>query len=1153
MEEGVKKLRKQLALYAFAMVALFGANYLIFTNFHATTKYFSSLRDNAETISRINNVASTVKDAETGLRGYVITGNEAFLEPYHEAVDSIGARLRELRKDLANEPEQLIRLGTLDARAQARMRLLKKALRAFEERGKTAATELLSGGEELRAMRALRETVEEMELVEIVQKRRLNQGAFSASQKALIAFVAASIVIAALFAFVFISTYRLLRGQIIDKQTKSAQARLAEELVVETRNVSEICERALAFLAKKLDFEIGSFYIVEGSALKLKAAYGAKNGDFSKTISLGEGLLGEAVKNGEMKKIAVPEDFPKASSSLLEKSVKEALLIPIFHEGQALGALELGSFKAFKKEDLEFLEAVRENLGVSANSAVIREEIKKALREAENFAAQLQEQREELRTANEELEEKTEALSASKEKLQTQQEELRVINEELEEQAERLEVQKEEAEKTNERLRKARKESLEYARQAESASRYKSEFLANMSHELRTPLNSLLILSGLLKDNKEGNLSEKQIEFASTINRSGKDLLDLINDILDLAKVEAGKLGMEVREFLLDDIQIELEQLFAPIAKERNVEFVVENKLAGVEMTGDKKRTLQVVKNFLSNALKFTEKGKVKLSIERPTGERARQLGLQPQEAVTFSVSDTGIGIPKEKKESVFHAFHQIDGSLSRKYSGTGLGLTISKQLAAMLGGDISFESEVGKGSSFYFTLPRKQEKGEIAGQDVRGRAGENGAANFEKRMIDRPERKTGGLVESLKSERVGMGAPLLIVEDDINFAKILIEKAREFGFDPVHSSTAAKAFELLASQKPAGVLLDVELPDESGLTILKKLKANPATRNLPVHIISSHNFSPMVLGEGAAGFFEKPITEGEMEEVFKTIESIISKKVKRVLLVEDDAGQRESVCALLTSYSSVKCDFAVTGAQAREKLGEGSDYDCVILDLRLPDMSGYDLLKELESLKAPLPPIVVYTGQELDQKQEAKLRRFSDSIIVKGARSPERLLDEVGLFLHEVHEDSGVSQTHQDFVKSSEKLKNRKILLVDDDMRNIFSLTAALEGQGAEVSAAKNGQEALDALMKDPDQDAVLMDIMMPVMDGLEAIKKIRSELGLTDLPVIALTAKAMRADREESLAAGANDYMAKPVDVQKLVGLLKVWMSSKRKRRGG
>lgn len=1147
MEGGIKKLRKQLGLYLFAMLALIVSNIFIWNNFNDSGTYLNRLAGNVTTIASINSLVSTVKEAESGVRGFVITGNKTYLAPYRNAKITLEGEFNDLKSSL-NSKAQRRRIFELEKVVKRRLERLDTIISQYGASGQKAVQEMMTEGTGLQDMGHIKSLSGEIRTYAYEQNDWLNDAAKSGTRKAIISFVVSSAIITALFIFVFISTYRMLSQQIARSRVISDQAELSERVAEEFDSLEDICEHIISFLAPKVDSLLGSFYINDHSGvseagekikLKLFATYGAQKDSFPAEIGLGEGILGEGVKKNRVEVVKdLPENYPQLSSSLGSSLPKNVIAVPLFYEGEALGIIELGSLYDFSKDKLEYLESMRESIAVSLSSALARNEVKVALQETKRFAAQLQEQREELRTANEELEEKTEALSASKERLQTQQEELRVINEELEEQTERLEVQKEQLESSNLRLKKAQEESFAFAEEAKKANRYKSEFLANMSHELRTPLNSLLILSDLLKNNKDGNLNEQEIEYASTIHRAGNDLLDLINDILDLSKVEAGKMSLDINAFTLGEIEEELGQMFAPIAKNNGIEFISENPSPEVSLEGDKKRLMQIVKNFLSNAMKFTEKGSVKLSFKELSKDELHHSPLKDKMGgVAISVEDTGIGIPKEQQEHVFQAFQQIDGSLSRRFSGTGLGLTISNQMAELIEGDIALESEEGKGSKFTLYAPLKIESKE-------------GLAPLPSFDSERPRRKAATekaeeKLESLKSFSKKDGKTILIVEDDLSFAKVLLKKAQEFDFDPVHAPTAKKAFELIKDSLPVGVLLDVELPDESGLTILRKLKSDRKTRSIPIHMISSHNFSPMALSEGAVGYFEKPINEEQMNEVFKKIEMIRSKEVKRVLVVEDDDIQRQSVCALLNARASVNCEVAATGEEALKKLNEG-EIDCVILDLNLPDMSGTDLLETLEKADKNYPPVVVYTGKDLGRREEERIRRFSDSIIVKGARSPERLLDEVGLFLHEVYDGNSdnIKQSAKEFIASSERLKDKRILIVDDDMRNVFSLTAALEQQGAEITVARNGQEALDRLKEDPDQDAVLMDIMMPVMDGLEAIQKIRGELDLSDLPIIALTAKAMKNDREECLSAGANDYMAKPVNIEKLVGLLKVWL---------
>ena len=1153
MEGGIKKLRKQLGLYLFAMVSLVISNIFIWNNFNSSGEYLNRLADNVSTIASINGLVSTVKEAESGVRGFVITGNKSYLAPFTNAKISLENDFKELNKKL-NESSQKRRISELAKIVKRRLARLDEIIELYRKRGQEAVEDMMVEGTGLQDMSMIREISGEIRAFAYEQNDWLNDAASAGTKKAIISFVVSSAIITGLFIFVFIATYRMLSQQVARSRIMSDQAELSERVAEEFESLEDICGHIIGFLAPKMDALLGSFYIsdhtaIEGpsknSGLKLVGTFGAQRDSFPAKLALGEGILGEGVKTNQIQVLnKLPEDYPKMSSSIGESRPHSALIAPLYYEGEPLGVLEFGSFHDFTKEKLDYLEAIRESIAVSLSSALARNEVKVALQETKRFASQLQEQREELRTANEELEEKTEAVSASKERLQTQQEELRVINEELEEQTERLEVQKEQLESSNLRLKKAREESFTFAEEAKRANRYKSEFLANMSHELRTPLNSLLILSDLLRNNKDGNLSEQEVEYASTINRSGNDLLDLINDILDLSKVEAGKMSLELGSFALKEVESELEQMFAPLAKNNGIDFITDNPVPDISIEGDKKRLMQICKNFLSNAMKFTENGSVKLSFKKLSTQEVEGSPLKDKrDVVAISVEDTGIGIPKEKQEQVFQAFQQIDGSLSRKFSGTGLGLTISKQMAELIEGDISLESEEGRGSKFtlYIPLAIDKEAGEFslpkaASKEFLSKSSSETSGQNKEETFD---------LESLKSFSKKDGKTVLIVEDDLDFARILLQKAQEFGFDPIHAPTAKKAFELMKESRPVGVLLDVELPDESGLTILRKLKSDPRTRSIPIHMISSHNFSPMALNEGAVGYFEKPINEEQMNEVFKRIETVIAKEVKKVLVVEDDDVQRNSVCALLSARASVNCEVAATGEEALEKL-EDEEIDCVILDLNLPDMSGAQLLERLEKSDRSYPPVVVYTGKELGRREEEKIRRFSDSIIVKGARSPERLLDEVGLFLHEVYDESASKEDHtaKEFVESAKRLNEKKILIVDDDMRNVFSLTAALEQQGAEIAVARNGQEALDKLQEDPDQDAVLMDIMMPVMDGLEAISKIRGDLEMGDLPIIALTAKAMKNDREECLSAGANDYMSKPVDIDKLIGLLKVWL---------
>ncbi len=719
MESGIKKLRKQLGLYLFAMLALVISNIFIWNNFNSSGEYLNRLARNVSTIATINKLVSTVKEAESGVRGFVITGNRSYLGPFRGAKITLEAEFIDLKAKVKSGSQRR-RIFELRKGVSRRLGRLDVIIEQFGRKGQEAVEEMMIEGSGLQDMARIEKISDEIRSFAFEQNDWLNDAAREGTRKAIISFAISSGIITTLFLFVFISTYRMLSQQITRSRIVSDQAELSEKVAKEFDSLEDICGHVLNFLAPKMDALLGSLYLNDPSdhnkedgsnRLKLVATYGAQTGSFPKGFGAGEGLLGEGIKKNKIEVISsLPDGYPKMSSSLGAALPSSVMAAPLFYEGEPLGIIELGSVQKFSKDKQEYLEAMRENIAISLSSALARNEIKLALKETQRFASQLQEQREELRTANEELEEKTEALSASKERLQTQQEELRVINEELEEQTERLEVQKEQLESSNLRLKKARQESFSFAEEARRANRYKSEFLANMSHELRTPLNSLLILSDLLRNNKDGNLSEQEVEYAATINRSGNDLLDLINDILDLSKVEAGKMSLDLSSFTLGEVEKELKQMFAPLAKNNGIDFVLKNEAPEVAMKGDKKRLMQIVKNFLSNALKFTEKGEVELRIKKLSKSELEKSPLGKGPGVSFSVKDTGIGIPKEKQEHVFQAFQQIDGSLSRKFSGTGLGLTISKQMADLIEGDIVLESAEGKGSTFTLFAPLELE-----------------------------------------------------------------------------------------------------------------------------------------------------------------------------------------------------------------------------------------------------------------------------------------------------------------------------------------------------------------------------------------------------------------------------------------------------------
>jgi signal transduction histidine kinase/DNA-binding response OmpR family regulator len=771
-------------------------------------------------------------------------------------------------------------------------------------------------------------------------------------------------------------------------------------------------------------------------------------------------------------------------------------------------------------------------VGASVAAVVYRHRLQVALEEQQAMNEELQVQQEELRTANEELEEQSRALEESQTALENQQAELEQTNEQLAEQAANLDLK-------NTALTTAQDQLRERALELERASRYKSEFLANMSHELRTPLNSSLILAKLLADNQNGNLNEEQVRFAQTIYGAGNDLLNLINDILDISKVEAGKLELVPEDLPLRRVVEGLARTFEPLARQKRLEFVVTVE-PGVPLAihTDRQRLEQILKNLLSNALKFTDQGRVGLTVS------ANADGW-----VQFTVQDSGIGIAPDQQDRIFDAFHQADGSTARKYGGTGLGLSISRDLTSLLGGTLTLASTLGEGSTFTLSLPRN---GAVAATPPAPQLVH--AAPPVRAAIPAPAPAQADSQEAApaaprfeddRAEPASGRRTALVIEDEPEFARILYGLAHDMEFRCLVALTAEEGLELAANEHPDAILLDMRLPDRSGLSVLQQLKDSPATRHIPVHVVSSQENGGEALHLGAIGYALKPTTREQLEEVFVKLKEKSSQKVKRVLLVEDDERQRESVVQLI---ADTDVDIAAVGSgEEALNLLRTQIFDCMIIDLKLPDMQGNELLQRMSMEElCSFPPVIVYTGRNLTREEEAELLKYSRSIIIKGARSPERLLDEVTLFLHKVESQlSSERQTMLKTVRGRDRVfEGRTILLVDDDVRNVFALTSALEQRGAHVVVGRNGFEALARLDEVEAIDLVLMDIMMPGMDGLEATRKIRQDTRFARLPIIAITAKAMKDDQEQCLAAGANDYLAKPIDLNRLYSLLRVWM---------
>ena len=920
---------------------------------------------------------------------------------------------------------------------------------------------------------------------------------------------------------------------------RAGQTLLSERMMGELA-LSSLGENLLHCLARYLGAEAGAIFIDDGSGFHRTATYGVPEGTaMPERFAAGDGLLGQALQHKHTVVVHdLPEGYFTIGSALGRSAPRHLMIAPLTVDGRVNSVLELGFFTRVTESDREFVDRVAESIAVAVRSARYRTRLQDLLEETQRQAEELQVQSEELRVANEELEEQSRALKESHSRLEQQQAELEQTNSQLEEQAQILEIQKEDLNQSTAILESQ-------TRQLERASRYKSEFLANMSHEMRTPLNSTLILTKLLADNPQGNLTADQIKSLTTIESSGHDLLALIDDVLDLAKVEAGRIDLTPQPVPIPRLLDSLRSIFKPLAEQRGLRLTMQQRPGTPDsFETDSQRLEQVLKNLLSNAIKFTEVGEVSLEVSRLSDGR-----------LAFTVQDSGIGIPQDQHELIFEPFCQADGTTSRKYGGTGLGLSISREFVRLLGGDIHLTSTPGQGSSFTVLLPQRLSSAPFP---TPARSLHPQSPPKPMRPGDIPpipaipseSRVATTHIEDDREQLAANRRVILIVEDDEPFSKILADLAHELNFQVLVATTAADALALASRYLPSAIILDIGLPDHSGLSVIDRLKADPRTRHIPIHVVSGHDYERTALSLGAVGYMLKPVKREQLVEAFRQFETRLTDKPRRVLIVEDDPAQRESLRLLLGS-DEVETIGADSAAECLAHLAERT-FDCMVLDLTLPDASGFSLLETLSREEhLAFPPVIVYTGRELSPDEEQRLRKYSSSIIIKGAKSPERLLDEVTLFLHQVV--TALPPEQQRMLEKARSrnavLESRRILIVEDDVRNIFALSAVLEPHGAKIEIARNGRESLRILeesLQHDDRliDLVLMDIMMPEMDGLTAMRAIRERPEWDTLPIIALTAKAMKNDQEQALAAGANDYMAKPLDVDQLLSLVRVWM---------
>ncbi len=1124
------------------VVALSLAGAIVFFLISGAFAYINlkTLRENTEAIVHsheviitLDELLSSTQDAETGQRGFLLTNNERYLDPYNTALDTIPAKIQEIGELTSDNPAQVRRLPILKQHVDAKLAELKQTIDLRRSQGLDAALAVVNSDRGKVAMDAVRGQLSAMSREEAVLRAKRLEEMNNAYGTALLSGVLAGILGILLTIAIGVLIRRSTLARRREEWLQAGNLGLASAMMGDQRT-EQLGGSILTYLANHVGAVAGAIFVGGSDAYKRSSTYGVPaDAKLPDLVRPREGLLGQVAVEGKPVIVNdVPENYLEFGSALGRDKPRHLVLAPAAIENNVNTVIELGFLRPVDERVLAFLKEASGTIATAIRSANYRSELQNLLEETQRQSEELQVQSEELRVSNEELEEQGRALKESQARLEQQQVELEQTNSQLEEQAQQLESQKDDLERSNASTQLK-------ARELEQASRYKSDFLANMSHELRTPLNSSLILAKLLADNPDDNLTAEQVKYAQTIQSSGNDLLNLINDILDLSKIEAGHVDIRPEPVSVERLSNNLRQVFEPIAKNKSLGFEIDiSPECPAVIETDLQRIEQILKNLLSNAFKFTEKGKVTLSMSR-TGDGQ----------VAFGVTDTGIGIAPEQQKRIFEAFHQADGTISRKFGGTGLGLSISRELVRLLGGTIHIRSQEGKGSTLTVTLPLAYDPAIVA-----PRAPVGNAVPLAPAASAAPSQPTALLPRAIVEDDRAMPSDerriLLVVEDDQTFAAILRDLAREMGFRSLVAGTAQDALNLAQQFMPSAIVLDVGLPDQSGLSVLDRLKRDVRTRHIPIHIVSGDDYTETALSLGAVGYMLKPVQREQLVEVLHKLEAKLTQGVRRVLIVEDNEVQREAVAKLLTSHD-VETVSAGTAAETLALLKDQT-FDCMVLDLSLPDASGYSLLETISQDDThSFPPVIVYTGRVLASDEEEKLRRYSKSIIIKGAKSPERLLDEVSLFLHQVV--SELPDEQQKMIRKARHrdalLEGRRILIVEDDVRNVYALTNILEPRGALIQIARNGQEALDALEKSSADDVskidlVLMDVMMPVMDGLTATRAIRKNPDWKKLPIITLTAKAMPDDQQRCINAGANDYMAKPLDVEKLLSLVRVWM---------
>lgn len=1184
-----KKLVRKLQIgFGFSIFILLVTSSASFVSIKKQTNNRGQVIHTQRVIQSVSQILADLQDAETGQRGYLLTGKSNFLEPYYYSVNALPSSIKGVRSLIGDNTRQKQQIDSIEQIVNKQLSSLQAIINA-KKQGKAISTgELEQGKQYMDQCRKLIGNFISKESV-ILEK--------SSAQMHHSSNTTALFILCAAIASLLITIYFYLQIRNEFKQREKMQRALKEkdedttrrlnivqhiaqkisagdytvrvddeqkddlgsiaaslnemstslqhsfekinnnewrqiglvklnEMVAGNKTEEVLAKDTLRHLVNYGKYLNGAFYLINNELLQLQSAY-ALEAHMKKEYARGEGIVGQVF---DSKKIRILENLSGSdyvtSCSAGQIRVSYLIWLPLLIKGQCLGVVELGSSEHFKDLEVDFLQNACSVIALEMLAARGRKQVQMLLEETQAQAEELQVQHAELENLNTELEAQTQKLQASEEELRVQQEELLQSNQELEERSKMLEEK-------NELIGIRNREIQKKAEELELSTKYKSEFLANMSHELRTPLNSILLLSRLMAENAEQNLSEDQIESAKVIQSSGSSLLSLIDEILDLSKIEAGKMELDYQDISLVGLQKDLSSMFEPLANAKGIDFMIEIA-PGIDniLFTDKQRLEQVLRNLLSNAIKFTQKGKVSLSITSSP---------DMADHIKFAVHDTGIGISTENQKIIFEAFQQADGSTRRKFGGTGLGLSISRELARLLGGEITVESTPEAGSTFTLTIPVSLRSNNRPGAITE---------SINESILpaqDKQQLTVADIPEEISDDRNNIHAEdkvILIVEDDIHFASALLKFSNQQGYKGiviVRGDIAAQAAE---QYRPLAVLLDIQLPVKNGWEVMDEIKNNPKTRHIPIHIMSSIQVKKESLMKGAIDFINKPIALEQLGKVFKKIEDALTSNPRKVLIVEENSKHATALSYFLSNFNIVS-EIKNNVQDSINSLLSGR-VNCVILDMGVPDKTGYETLEAikhehgLEDL-----PIIIFTGNKLSHAEELRIRQYADSIVIKTAHSFQRVLDEVGLFLHLVEENTGAEKRKISKPGSLvEILKGKTVLVADDDVRNIFSISKTLEDYQMKVISATDGKEALQQLHLHPEISAILMDMMMPQMDGYETMQRIRNIPGYAKIPIIAITAKAMTGDREKCIRSGASDYISKPVDKDQLLSLLRVWL---------